>query len=157
MTSDETKQLKWDKKFLEICDSMAQMSKCQSRKVCAIAVRNTRIIATGINGSIPGFENCCDKFPNGVTIDNREEHHKWSQLYESHAEDNLTAEFAKNHISSIGATVYVNLQPCEKCTIRLAGIGISRIVYSNQYDKGNIKYSHEIFNHSNVIFDYVKI
>lgn len=150
-------QLEWDKKFLEISESMSKMSKCQSKQVCAIAVKNNRIIATGINGSLEHFENCCDKFPNGVNEDNREEHHTWSLLYEAHAEDNLVSEFSKNHISSIGSTIYINYQPCARCTIRLASIGVSRIVYSKKYDKADTSFSHEIFNHSDIIFDYIKI
>jgi dCMP deaminase len=133
------------------------MSKCQSKQVCAIAVKNNRIIATGINGSLSGFKNCDEQFPNGVNEHNREEHHQWSLLYENHAEDNLVSEFAKNNISSIGATVYVNLQPCKKCTIRLAAIGITRIFYSKKYDKGNIEYCDEIFNHAGIEFKYINL
>lgn len=152
-----TDQLKWDHMFLEICDTMSKRSKCKSRQVCAIAVKNNRIIATGINGSLAGFQNCCDKFPNYNEKIDREKHHAWSLLYELHAEDNLLAEFSKNNISSIGATVYVNLQPCSKCTIRLAGIGIDRIVYSRKYDKGDIDYCQEIFKHSDIKFEYINI
>lgn len=152
-----SKQLNWDKKFLEIANSMSEMSKCRSKKVCAIAVRDTRIIATGINGTLQGYQNCSDRFPNGVTSENREEHHKWSLLYEAHAEDNLISEFSKNHISSIGATIYITIQPCVKCTIRLANIGIERIVYASTYDKANTDYSKEIFKHSNIIFDHITI
>jgi len=150
-------QLEWDYTFLDICNIMSKRSKCKSRQVCAIATRNNRIIATGINGSLSGFQNCCDKFPNYTEEHDREEHHAWSLLYEAHAEDNLVSEFSKNHISSIGATVYVNLQPCPKCTIRLAGIGIDRIVYSKKYDKGDIDYCNEIFNHSKITFNYINL
>lgn len=151
------KQFKWDIRMLQIAESMSNESKCQSRHVCAIATKNNRIIATGINGTISGFQNCSQRFPNGVNESNREEHHAWSQLYEAHAEDNLIAEFAKNQISSIGSTVYINLHPCEKCTIRLAGIGVTRIVYSIHYDKANTDYTKEIFAHSNIKFSHIKI
>lgn len=152
-----TNQLLWDHTFLEMCDVMSNRSKCVSRKVCAIATKNNRIIATGINGSLPGFQNCCDKFPNYNDKLHREEHHKWSLLHEAHAEDNLIAEFSKNNISSIGATIYINLQPCSICSLRLPPLGIKRIVFSNKYDKGDINYSKKIFKHCNISLEYLTI
>jgi len=151
------KQLNWDKKFLEICGLMAQMSKCQSRQVCAIATKNNRIIATGINGSLSGFQNCNEVFPFGVNEHNREEHHIWSLENEAHAEDNLIAEFSKNSISCLNSTVYVNLQPCKICTLRLANIGIKRIVYSNTYDKASTTYTNNTFSKCNIITNYIPL
>ncbi|NJO88895.1 MAG: hypothetical protein HC831_08020, partial [Chloroflexia bacterium] len=44
--------------FKDIVLRIAEESHCESKKVAAIAVKNGRIIATGINGSISGLTNC---------------------------------------------------------------------------------------------------
>lgn len=149
-------QQKWDKKFLEISESLSEMSKCQSKKVCALAVKNNRIIATGLNGSLTGLENCCEKFDSGICETNREEHHEWSKKHEIHAEENLLMEAAKNsHINLRGCTIYCNLQPCEKCSLLLSISGATRIVYSKDYDKGNKDYSHWLFKNANILFSKI--
>lgn len=150
------KQHKWDLKFLEIAECMAQMSHCQSRKVCAIAVRDNRIIATGINGTIEGQLNCDEVFINGVNESNRAEHHEWSLKYELHAEANLISESAKNGIKLSGSTIYVTLQPCKQCTLYLTSLGVSRVVYLNSYDKGDKDFSYTILKQAGVLLSQSK-
>lgn len=148
---DCLKQHKWDLKFLEIAESMSEMSHCQSRKVCAIAVRDNRIIATGINGTIEGQLNCDDVFINAVDESNREHHHEWSLKYELHAEANLISQSAKNGIKLSGCTIYVTLQPCKQCTLYLTNLGVNRVVYLNSYDKGDKDFSYTILNQAGVL------
>ena len=134
---DNDARIAWDKTFLETADNIAKAhSKCMSKKVCAIAVRDNRIIATGINGTPPGQLNCCDVFPS-VTEENRAQHREWSALNELHAEHNLLNTAAREGISIKGAVLYVNLQPCKVCSILLTGSGIERICYLTPYDFGD--------------------
>lgn len=46
--------------FMEMAFVLSKESKCCSHKVCALFVRDGRIISTGINGSVSGQKNCCD-------------------------------------------------------------------------------------------------
>lgn len=50
--------MKWDKYFFDICNAVAQNSKCLSRKVGAILVKDKSIIATGYNGPPRGVPPC---------------------------------------------------------------------------------------------------
>ena len=50
--------MKWDKYFFDICNAVAQNSKCLSRKVGAILVKDKSIIATGYNGPPRGVPSC---------------------------------------------------------------------------------------------------
>lgn len=150
------KQLEWDKTFLKIANTIAEQSKCQSVKVCAIAVKDNRIIGTGINGSLPGAINCNEVFDK-VTPENRLKHREWSIKNEIHAEANLISEFAKTNRSISGSTVYINFSPCETCTRLLSRVGIKRIVYAELYDKGDISYTKAFFEKSKIELEHISI
>lgn len=147
---EKIKLSEYDLAFLDVADRLAELSKCQSKHVCAVAVRDGRIIGTGINGSTNGAMNCCDVFPNGVTTENRAEHRAWSAINEVHAEENLIADAAKRGVALKGSTVYVNLQPCPKCSSLLPMVGVERIVYRNAYDFGDSDFSRELFKLNNI-------
>ena len=59
--------------YLNIAEEIGKMSKCIQLKVGAIAVKNGRIISTGINGTPAGFINCNQYFSGRTPT--REEHH----------------------------------------------------------------------------------
>lgn len=147
----------WDMMFLSIAETISIKSKCVSRQVCALAVRDHRIVATGLNGTINGFMNCCDKFTNYNPDTDRQAHHAWSMNYELHAEDNLMNELSVNSVEAENTVVYINLQPCQRCALRLANLGVSRIVYSKYYDFGDLDKTAEILNHSGVKFEYINL
>lgn len=48
----------WDKYYLDICNVIATNSKCHSRKIGAIIVKDKSIIATGYNGPPRGVPDC---------------------------------------------------------------------------------------------------
>jgi len=52
----------WDKYFLEICEKAAENSKCLSRKVGAILVRDKSIISSGYNGPPRNVFHCWDRY-----------------------------------------------------------------------------------------------
>ena len=131
-----------DATFARIAQELARsMSKCVSKQVAAVAVRSGNIICTGINGTAPGDENCCDHF-NHVDMSHlpvgdpqREAHSAWSDQHEGHAELNLIAKAARDGVSLAGATLYCTLQPCWGCSKYLKMAGIVRIVYTSKYDR----------------------
>ena len=121
-----------DEMFMNICKEFATKSHCISKHVASIAVRDGRILCSGINGTSPKQTNCCDAFHAGVFT--REEHHAWSLLNEIHSEIALLQYAAREGISLKGATIYCTLQPCQYCSIALSNIGIERIVYGTSYE-----------------------
>jgi len=48
----------WDEYFMLQAELAKLRSNCMTRKVGAVIVRNHRQIATGYNGTPPGFKNC---------------------------------------------------------------------------------------------------
>lgn len=131
-----------DKNFINIARELASASKCVSKQVGAVIVKNGRILSTGYNGTPAGYTNCCDHWNGEYTPD----HHEWSKTYEIHAEMNAIIWAAKEGISIDGATIYVTLEPCSECSKNLIASGIKRIVYATPYEHTN----------SNIISKFIK-
>lgn len=118
--------------FMRILNEFSKLSHCVSKKVAAMAVKDGRIIATGINGTAPGYTNCDDIF-DAASFD-RDLHHQFSNTYEVHAEMNMILYAAKNGISLNGATLYCSMMPCWNCIKHISVTGIKTIIYSTKYD-----------------------
>ena len=101
-----------DQNFINIAKEISSASKCVSRRVGAVIVKDGRILSTGYNGTPAGFINCCDYWDNKHTS----QHHQWSKTYEIHAEMNAIIWAARKGISIEGATIYVTLEPCSDCS-----------------------------------------
>ncbi|MGI6161866.1 MAG: deoxycytidylate deaminase [Christensenellales bacterium] len=126
---------KWDKRFMELAETIASWSSCyqDNRKIGAVVVRNKRILTTGYNGAASGTLSCVDRgeclrrkldIPSGT---------KHELCYAIHAEQNAIIQAAKMGVSIEGATVYCTHQPCTICAKMLVNAGIARIVYRNPY------------------------
>lgn len=119
-----------DKNFINIATELATASKCVSKQVGAVIVKDGRILSTGYNGTPAGYINCSDHWEGEYTS----EHHEWSKTYEIHAEMNAIIWAARKGISIEGATIYVTLEPCSECSKNLIASGIKRIVYATPYE-----------------------
>lgn len=119
--------------FIKTALLLSQKSKCVSKKVGAVIVKDDRIISMGYNGTPPGYKNCNQIFMEKEYI--REEHHKWSNMYEIHGEMNAILFSAKNDINVNGCDIYVTLHPCDQCIKNLIQAGIKKIYYVYEYDK----------------------
>ena len=119
-----------DKNFINIATELSTASKCVSKQVGAVIVKDGRILSTGYNGTPAGYKNCCDYWDGEYT----QEHHEWSKTYEIHAEMNAIIWAARKGISIEGATIYVTLEPCSECSKNLIASGIKRIVYAKAYE-----------------------
>ncbi len=131
-----------DKNFINIAHEIASASKCVSKQVGAVIVKDGRILSTGYNGTPAGFTNCSDHWNNEYTKD----HHDWSKTYEIHAEMNAIIWAARKGISIEDATIYVTLEPCSDCSKNLIAAGIRRIVYDKAYEHTN----------SNIVSKFIK-
>lgn len=122
-----------DKNFINIASELATASKCVSKQVGAVIVKDGRILSTGYNGTPAKYTNCNDHWEGEYTS----EHHEWSKTYEIHAEMNAIIWAARKGISIEGATIYVTLEPCSECSKNLIASGILRIVYAKEYEHTN--------------------
>ena len=142
-----------DKNFINIAKEIATASKCVSKQVGAVIVKDGRILSTGYNGTPSGYINCCDYWDNKYT----KEHHEWSKLYEIHAEMNAIIWAAREGISIKDATIYVTLEPCSECSKNLIASGIKRIVYEQSYEYNNSKALSKFIEDNGVIIEQLKL
>ncbi len=119
-----------DQSYINIAKEIASASKCVSKQVGAVIVKDGRILSTGYNGTPPGYTNCCDYWNGEYT----KEHHEWSKTYEIHAEMNAIIWAARKGISIEGADIFVTLEPCSECSKNLIASGIKRIVFNKAYE-----------------------
>lgn len=146
--------------FIKTALLLSQKSKCVSKKVGAVIVKDNRVISMGYNGTVPGFKNCNEVFNENDY--NREEHHKWSNMYEVHGELNALLFSAKNDINIDGCDLYVTLHPCDQCIKNMIQAGIKRVFYVYEYDKRSKEnellskiYIEKIYNED--ILNFIKI
>ena len=94
-------------------------------------------MSTGYNGVPSGLKHCNQYF----TMDNLKEpefynqHGDFSKKFELHAEQNAILFAGKVFTSCEGATLYTTLSPCSDCCKLIAGAGIKRVVYCEEYDR----------------------
>lgn len=141
-----------DRNFINIALEIAKASKCVSKQVGAVIVRDGRILSTGYNGTPAGYTNCCDHWDGKYTS----EHHEWSKTYEIHAEMNAIIWAAREGISIKGATIYVTLEPCSDCSKNIIASGIKRIVYNQSYEHTNSDIVTKFLKDNDVSIEQVK-
>lgn len=142
-----------DKIFTNIAKEIASASKCVSKQVGAVIVKEGRILSTGYNGTPAGYQNCCEYWNGEYT----KEHHEWSKTYEIHAEMNAIIWAARKGISIEGATIYVTLEPCSECSKNLIASGIKRIVYEKAYEHTNSEVVSKFIHDNGVIIEQIQI
>jgi dCMP deaminase len=137
--------------FINIAKEIASASKCVSKQVGAVIVKDGRILSTGYKGTPTGFTNCSDLWNGEYTKDP----HDWSKTYEIHAEMNAIIWAARKGISIEGATIYVTLEPCSECSKNLIASGIKRIVYDKAYEHTNSEIISKFLKDNNVIIEQI--
>jgi len=139
---------KWDLYFLDIAKEVSKNSKCMSRQIGAVLVKDKAIISTGYNGPPKGAKHCHAR---GVSfyakLDNTESLDKKINNcprkifgYESgqglhlcqagHAERNALIQAGRNGITTLGTTLYCYCPlPCKDCMIEIINAGVKRLVF----------------------------
>jgi len=151
---------RWDQYFYRICGAVASNSRCHSRQIGAIIVRDKSIVSTGYNGPARGIPHCGpERFKRDSALLNasleiatfeREQEicprklmgFKSGEGLEwciaAHAERNCISNAARLGVSTLGTTLYMNDQVCCKdCLTELINAGIERIVVTDAkaYDR----------------------
>ena len=116
---------KLDKTYMNMARELSKLSHAQRRKVGCLIVKDTHIIAEGLNGTPRGFDNSCEY------IDHVD--HMYTKPEVLHAESNALTKLARSTNSSSGATLYVTCSPCFECAKLIIQSGIERVVYDEEY------------------------
>ena len=140
---------RWDSYFYHIAQDCASMSRCFSRQIGAVIVRDRRIVATGYNSPPAGIPPCDERYKQDKYLANLLLEHKLQQrpgvcprqllgaksgeLIELcpaiHAECNAIANAARENNSTVGAKMYMTCGiPCRNCLGTIINCGISEII-----------------------------
>ncbi|OXV05127.1 hypothetical protein Egran_07105 [Elaphomyces granulatus] len=121
----------WDQYFMQLASLAAQRSNCMKRRVGCVLVREHRVISTGYNGTPRNTKNCneggCPRCNHGEAGGT-----SLSMCLCIHAEENALLEAGRERIGK-GAVLYCDTCPCLTCTVKIAQVGISEVVYSKGY------------------------
>lgn len=158
------------KPFLETALVWAKNSSCCSVNVGAVIfnMKTKRLLSIGYNGTLPGQVHCdelfslqmiglnvhgnINQFLNNTDIPDdgqwhminlekfRELHHRFSELYEVHAEQNAIYNLIKTGASydTENLAIITTVEPCEQCAKAIAALGIKYVFYRKAYDRNVI-------------------
>ncbi|MBQ8762190.1 MAG: dCMP deaminase family protein [Clostridia bacterium] len=121
--------LSWDEYFMAIAKLSSLRSKDPSTQVGACIVsEDKRILSIGYNGAPNGFSD--EKFPWKREGDNL----NTKYFFVCHAEMNAILNYRGSRKELQGATIYIDLFPCNECSKLIIQSGIKHIVYlSDKY------------------------
>lgn len=154
----------WDAYFLKIAAAVSENSKCLSRQIGAILVRDKSILSTGYNGPPRGVPHCNERYscdphlaatiekmlgpmePDVSTCPRKLLGYASGQgthiCIASHAEVNCINNAARNGVCTLGATLYLScdILPCKNCLCEIinAGIGEVVVVEMQPYDRTSL-------------------
>ena len=148
----------WDNYFLSICKTVAKNSKCLSRKIGSIIVKDKSILSTGYNGPPRGVPHCSERYSTTPVVDimlinalkNKfGENMDFNSFVDTcprqvlefksgkglefciagHAERNALINASREGIKVKGASLYLDTGiPCKDCLIEIINAGIIEII-----------------------------
>lgn len=155
--------MNWDQYYFEICNTVALNSKCLSRKIGCILVRDKSIISTGYNGPSRNIPHCgsdarymTDEFlryalnAEGLLKEDCKiicprqllgfkSGEGLQYCIASHAEVNAITNAAWHGIATKDSTLYLNTHvPCKDCLKTILNSGIIEVVctdHTKYYDE----------------------
>jgi dCMP deaminase len=156
--------MNWDKYYLGLCKAAGTNSKCHSRQIGSVLVKDKVVISTGYNGPARGIPECRlrlhrDHKINKILTEKYTEN-EIDEFYEKkicprkvlgfpsgeglewcnavHSEKNCLLAAARLGIATKGATLYIDaeISPCTQCYSAAIQAGIKEIVVikNNIYD-----------------------
>ena len=137
--------MKWDEYYLEVCKTVAKNSKCLSRKIGAILVKDKSIVSTGYNGPPRGVVSCNERWgfdlkdlkPDGnISMDKCPRYVLGYKSGEGlhlcnagHAERNALINAARNGIKTKKTVMYMDCGvPCVPCLVEIINAGVTECV-----------------------------
>lgn len=143
---------KYEHLAMKWCYDVAELSCCERTKVGAVIIVNNNTFITGYNGTLPGYENKCDKISLVCTECNipvdpadyivGEKHCKKgiiverpkTNIYTLHAEDNSISNASLTGVSVVGSVMCVTTSPCVNCAMRIIRAKIGTVIFDKYHD-----------------------
>jgi len=128
----ESKHLRpsWHEYFFKMVELVSERSTSPHRKVGAILVKDTRVIATGYNGTPVGFPHEIDTGCPREELKKKgliKSGERYELCNEVHAEMNCIIQCAVYGISCKDATLYCTTMPCKICARALVNARIKAV------------------------------
>ena len=120
----------WDSFYMGFARQAARRSNCMKSPVGAVVVKDNHIISCGYNGTPVGLRNCIEGGC-GRCNENSSQGKHLDKCYCVHAEVNSILYAGRKQCQ--GGTLYATMKPCLNCAKTLVQVGISRIVYLEDY------------------------
>lgn len=147
----------WDKYFYNMAKVVEENSKCMSRKIGAVLVRDKSVISTGYNGPPRGIPHC-----NKRLVHQPYDKHLAKAFYNigrsnfelnecprkilgyksgegaefciaGHAERNALINAARNGINTYGTSLFLSCGvPCKDCLIEIINAGVKEVVVTDK-------------------------
>lgn len=149
-------------------------------------IKTKRLLSIGYNGTLPNKVHCNELFDycnmlgynihgninrflddTGITDDNtwhmvaeekfKELHHRFSELYEVHAEQNAIYNLIKTGASydTDNLAIVSTVEPCTQCAKAIAALGIKHVFYEEAYDSSTVNVQ-TYFSKCNIVCRQVK-
>ena len=123
-----------DKKFMKLAIKASKKSTCprEDRHIGAVIVKDGELISEGYNFISEKLKSCCAK------CCYRKEHKIASgtcmeKCFSVCAEQLAIKNALQKGVDLTGATIYTTLSPCAVCARWIVLVGITRVVYLNEY------------------------
>lgn len=132
----------YDTYFMSYAELGATRSKDSKTKVGSCIVKNKKILSIGYNGAPKGFpdnEVPEDSIDSDLTLN--------KNAYMVHSELNSILNYPGSLNDLKGSTLYVTISPCHECAKVIIQMGISRVVYKEEYHR------EEMWNMSKLLFN----
>lgn len=130
-------RLNWEEYAIKLAETASLRSEDPFKKVGACALsHDNRVLGVAYNGLKSG-----KNVPLGFWKDRDAR-----RPYMIHAESNLLSLFTRNQCKIIAVT----LLPCASCAKLICAWNIEKVIYSEEYDNSDAKYTKDILNFYNV-------
>lgn len=120
-----------DNYFINLAEEISSRSRDPNTKVGACIVKDKKILSTGYNGAPRTF-------PDELVPDCRDTSKPLKDQkypYICHAELNAVLNYGGSLNDLKGSKIYITICPCYECAKVLAQVGISEVIYKEEYHK----------------------
>lgn len=119
----------WDEYYFKICRAVASNSKCLSRKIGSILVRDKSVISTGYNGPPRGVDTCDNRWYNDIELLNElQKTQDVDQITCPEEFSNLVKDKCPRHVLGLKSGERIDLCPAghaeENSILNAARLGI---------------------------------
>lgn len=137
----------WIEQGMFEAEGATRMSTCPSRQVGAVFIRDNRVVVKGFSGvpaHYPHPKSCVRK---DRCIPSGEQLHLCPCI---HAEANAISNAARVGVSLVGCVVYCTTRPCQNCMGMLANVGVTEVIYRDEYGLSHEDMVTEIAQHAGI-------